>query len=118
MHAGGATGAFGGIPYGTRNAVPGVADASGRCPSLELPMRPRSAVLVGETHAGVAAGVFLWSSLRGHETLHWVVADACGRCHWDLRWSSLWGHRRGGTHAGVATGAFGGHWSSQWSHET
>eukprot|EP00959_Pyramimonas_sp_CCMP1952_P071922 1502242-Pyramimonas_sp.AAC.1 len=23
----------------------------------------------------------------------WVVADACGRCHWDFPWSSLMGPR-------------------------
>eukprot|EP00959_Pyramimonas_sp_CCMP1952_P119680 2502637-Pyramimonas_sp.AAC.1 len=22
----------------------------------------------------------------------WVFQDACGRSHWGLRWSSLWGH--------------------------
>ena len=37
-----------------------------------------------------------WSSLRGHETFQRCaaicVADACGRPHWDLRWNSLWGH--------------------------
>eukprot|EP00959_Pyramimonas_sp_CCMP1952_P248374 5191704-Pyramimonas_sp.AAC.1 len=31
-------------------------------------------------------------TLRGHETSCWVVADTCGRCHGDLRWSSPWDH--------------------------
>eukprot|EP00959_Pyramimonas_sp_CCMP1952_P452015 9463970-Pyramimonas_sp.AAC.1 len=35
-------------------------------PSVELPLEPRSAVLGG--------------------------GDACELRHWDLRWSSLWGH--------------------------
>eukprot|EP00959_Pyramimonas_sp_CCMP1952_P159475 3335362-Pyramimonas_sp.AAC.1 len=39
-------------------------------------------------------------------------SDACGPCNWGLRWSSLWGHKTlfwaGVTHAGGATGAFGG----------
>ena len=41
---------------------------------------------------------------------------ACGPCHWGLRWSSLWGYETcegcakvdPNTHAGPATGAFGG----------
>eukprot|EP00959_Pyramimonas_sp_CCMP1952_P153450 3209983-Pyramimonas_sp.AAC.1 len=53
--------------------------------SVKLPMRPRSAILGG--------------------------VDACGRCRWGLRWSSLRGHETvdwmGVTHAGGATGAFG-----------
>eukprot|EP00959_Pyramimonas_sp_CCMP1952_P231792 4844439-Pyramimonas_sp.AAC.1 len=53
-------------------------------PSVELPMGPRSAALGGGT--------------------------ACGLCHWDLRWSSLWGHEAlpwvGELHAGCATGTF------------
>eukprot|EP00959_Pyramimonas_sp_CCMP1952_P172907 3613290-Pyramimonas_sp.AAC.1 len=53
-------------------------------PSVELPMGPRSAVLGG--------------------------VDACGLCHWNLRWSSLWGHEALSwvalTHAACATGAF------------
>eukprot|EP00959_Pyramimonas_sp_CCMP1952_P225339 4712626-Pyramimonas_sp.AAC.1 len=40
----------------------------------------------------------------------------CGRCHWGLRWSSVWGHgacewctrMEVELHAGAATGAFGG----------
>eukprot|EP00959_Pyramimonas_sp_CCMP1952_P099921 2089174-Pyramimonas_sp.AAC.1 len=35
-------------------------------PSVELPVGPRTAVL--------------------------NCVDACGPCHWGLRWSSLWGH--------------------------
>eukprot|EP00959_Pyramimonas_sp_CCMP1952_P365785 7660635-Pyramimonas_sp.AAC.1 len=38
--------------------------------------------------------------------------DACELRHWDLRWSSLWGHEAlcwaGETHANCATGTFGG----------
>eukprot|EP00959_Pyramimonas_sp_CCMP1952_P132571 2772147-Pyramimonas_sp.AAC.1 len=41
-----------------------------------------------------------------------VGRDACGLRHWDLRWSSLWGHEAlysvGETHAGGDTGSFGG----------
>eukprot|EP00959_Pyramimonas_sp_CCMP1952_P164479 3438670-Pyramimonas_sp.AAC.1 len=55
-----------------------------RGPSVELPMGPRSAVLGGGT--------------------------ACGLRHWDLRWSSLWGHEAlywvWETHADCAAGAF------------
>ena len=44
------------------------------------------------------------------------VRDACGRSHWGLRWSSLWGTKRVKgvptwvcvTHAGCAAGTFGG----------
>eukprot|EP00959_Pyramimonas_sp_CCMP1952_P336766 7051639-Pyramimonas_sp.AAC.1 len=44
------------------------------------------------------------------------LRDACGRWHWGIRWSSLWGHKRVRsvpkwmcvTHAGNGTGAFGG----------
>eukprot|EP00959_Pyramimonas_sp_CCMP1952_P077863 1627654-Pyramimonas_sp.AAC.1 len=43
-------------------------------------------------HAGGATGFFPWSSLRGHEALYGVVADAIGRTHWDHRASSPWGH--------------------------
>eukprot|EP00959_Pyramimonas_sp_CCMP1952_P466018 9489281-Pyramimonas_sp.AAC.1 len=76
-HAGGATGAFGGVPYGPRDAVLGVADAGGRCPSLELSMEPRAVPLgpfcgapygatkrcAGQwpTHAGGAIGGFGWA---------------------------------------------------------
>ena len=55
-------------------------------PSVELPLGPRNAVLGG--------------------------GDACGLRHWDLRWSSLWGHETlswmGETHANCATGTLGG----------
>merc|ERR1712147_225645 len=80
-HAGGSTGAFGGAPYGATKPCTG---RSGRMraaalgPSVELPMGPRNPVL--------------------------GVRDACGRQHWGLRWSSLWGHETlywaFGTHAG------------------
>ena len=37
-----------------------------------------------------------WSSLWGHETCEGCAdiggRDTCGLCHWDLRWGSLWGH--------------------------
>eukprot|EP00959_Pyramimonas_sp_CCMP1952_P398551 8351111-Pyramimonas_sp.AAC.1 len=33
------------------------------------------------------------------------VREACGRWHWGLQWNSVW---RRETHAGAATGAFGG----------
>eukprot|EP00959_Pyramimonas_sp_CCMP1952_P038236 800201-Pyramimonas_sp.AAC.1 len=44
------------------------------------------------------------------------VRDACGLRHWDLRWSSLWGHEACEgvpkwvcvTHAGCAIGTVGG----------
>ena len=137
-------------PTGPRNAVPGGgahADGATGAWWSSRSMGPRSAILgVGQrrqavalgpfggapyavtkrrigwwlTHAGGATGAFRWSSLRGHETLYWVVRDACGRCHWDLRWSSLWGHETlcwvvrdacGRSHWGLR-------WSSLWGHET
>eukprot|EP00959_Pyramimonas_sp_CCMP1952_P202264 4229504-Pyramimonas_sp.AAC.1 len=53
---------------------------------MELPMRPRDAVL--------------------------GVADACGHPYWGSRWSSLWGHERlywvWRTHLATPTGAAGG----------
>eukprot|EP00959_Pyramimonas_sp_CCMP1952_P211586 4428073-Pyramimonas_sp.AAC.1 len=55
-HAGAATGAFGGAPYGPRNAVLGGGDACGPC-----------------------LWSLRWSSLWGHEALSWVAmtrADA------------------------------------------
>ena len=55
-------------------------------PSVEPPIRPRNVVL--------------------------GKGDACELRHWDLRWSSLWGHETlywvGETHANCATGTFGG----------
>eukprot|EP00959_Pyramimonas_sp_CCMP1952_P026715 560903-Pyramimonas_sp.AAC.1 len=40
------------------------------------------------------------------------VADACGPRQWGFRWSSIWGHEAlhwvWRTHAGTTTGAFGG----------
>eukprot|EP00959_Pyramimonas_sp_CCMP1952_P374524 7843390-Pyramimonas_sp.AAC.1 len=81
-------------------------------PSVELPARPRNAVL--------------------------GVGDACRLRPWDRRWSSLWGHEKlcwvgETTHAGCATGTSGGapgprkavlgvggacglrHWDLRWS---
>ena len=92
-HADPLAGAFGGAPYWATNRVSGVPKWGGGAmrtfppgPSVELLMGPRSAVLGG--------------------------VDACGRCHWSLRWSSLWGHETLSwvalTHATAATGAFGG----------
>ena len=52
------------------------------------------------------------------------VRDACGLRHWDLRWSSLWGHEtsEGCAEMGVedACGRWhlGLRWSSLWGHET
>ena len=92
-----ATGAFGGARYGATNLVRGVPKLGAyrmrpmpRGPSVELPMRPQNAVL--------------------------GVRDACGHTHWDLRWSSLWGHEtcegcsdmEVELHADPAPGAFGG----------
>eukprot|EP00959_Pyramimonas_sp_CCMP1952_P355281 7441880-Pyramimonas_sp.AAC.1 len=62
-------------------------------PSVELPMGPRSAVL-GD--AGRMRAVALGPSVKlpmGPRNVHWVVHNACGRCHWGFRWSSLWGHK-------------------------
>eukprot|EP00959_Pyramimonas_sp_CCMP1952_P293768 6144279-Pyramimonas_sp.AAC.1 len=40
--------------------------------------------------------------------LRWVVDDACGRSHWNLRWSSLWGHETCEGHAKVRGDTGGG----------
>merc|ERR1712153_238645 len=64
-------------------------------------MGPRNAALCG----GSACGAAMRTAPLG-------VGDACGRQHWGLRWSSLWGHETlhwvGETHANCATGTFGG----------
>eukprot|EP00959_Pyramimonas_sp_CCMP1952_P319536 6686208-Pyramimonas_sp.AAC.1 len=80
-------------------------------PSVEFPMGPRNAVLSAGKACGHRRRSLQWSSLWGHEVLHWVggkhadtatVAfggafcgatklctgwgNACGRRHWCLRW--------------------------------
>eukprot|EP00959_Pyramimonas_sp_CCMP1952_P113792 2379094-Pyramimonas_sp.AAC.1 len=83
-------------------------------PLVELRMAPRSAALDGGDACGRGHWGFRCSSLWGHETLYWVARtrmrplqlghavelrmgpgsavlggrDACGRGHWDFRWSS------------------------------
>ena len=51
-----------------------------------------------------------WSPLWGHETCEGCAdlgaGDACERSHWDLQWSSLWGHE---TCEGCAERARGRH---------
>eukprot|EP00959_Pyramimonas_sp_CCMP1952_P154544 3232919-Pyramimonas_sp.AAC.1 len=63
---------------------------------------------MGKTHSNGATGEFPMaprSAVLGE-------GDACERCHWGLRWSSLWGHETlpwvAVTHADPATGAFVG----------
>ena len=72
-----ATEAFGGAPYGATNRVKGAPKWGGAAmralplwPSVELPMGPRTVSGVRQNGAG----------------------PQCEPCHWDLRWSSLWGH--------------------------
>eukprot|EP00959_Pyramimonas_sp_CCMP1952_P063022 1317317-Pyramimonas_sp.AAC.1 len=84
-------------------------------PSVKLLIRPRSAVL-GGWNAGSKGCAGWWQAHAGGATetlggapygaterctgcvkrrgqwLHWVVADARGRCKWEFRWNSLWGH--------------------------
>ena len=64
--------------------------------SVGLPMGPRNAVLGGGDACGRQHWGLRWSSLWGHETCEGCaevgVGDACGRQHWGLRWNSLWGH--------------------------
>eukprot|EP00959_Pyramimonas_sp_CCMP1952_P371023 7770276-Pyramimonas_sp.AAC.1 len=88
-HASTATRAFGAAPHETTKRCAGWGERMRTPPlgpSLELPLGPRTAALGG--------------------------GDACMCIHWGLPLNSLWGHEAlysvGGTHAGGATGAFGG----------
>eukprot|EP00959_Pyramimonas_sp_CCMP1952_P422017 8840569-Pyramimonas_sp.AAC.1 len=60
------------LPTGLRNVVPGGGNACGRCHwgLVEFPINGAAKCRTGwwTTHAGGATGVFLWSSLWGHET--------------------------------------------------
>ena len=100
-------------------------------------MGPRNAVLGARDACEFRHWDLRWSSLWRHEAPYWAqethassttrtfggapygatkrctgCGGACGLCHWDLRWGSLWGHETpplvGDPHANCATGTFGG----------
>eukprot|EP00959_Pyramimonas_sp_CCMP1952_P001275 25908-Pyramimonas_sp.AAC.1 len=57
----------------------------------------------------------------------WVFRDACGRSHWGIRWSSLWGHETLhlvgenatlGVRDACGRWHWGLWWNSLWGHET
>eukprot|EP00959_Pyramimonas_sp_CCMP1952_P160080 3348050-Pyramimonas_sp.AAC.1 len=69
-------------------------------PSVELTMSYETREGRAEMGGGPACQRCHWSlrwgSLWGHATCEGCVemggGPACQRCHWGLRWSSLWGH--------------------------
>eukprot|EP00959_Pyramimonas_sp_CCMP1952_P208254 4356480-Pyramimonas_sp.AAC.1 len=61
-------------------------------PSVELPIGHEILFWVVRDPCGRWHWDLRWSSLWGYEALYWVVHDVCGRSHWSLRWIPLWGH--------------------------
>eukprot|EP00959_Pyramimonas_sp_CCMP1952_P014646 310343-Pyramimonas_sp.AAC.1 len=59
-------------------------------PSVELPWRPRNAVLFGRPHANASTGAF-GGAPDGATGRCTGRGDACGQCR-QGRWSSLGGH--------------------------